>query len=133
MTRVEARIIGGTSGEGLGSIMLTSAEVRLSAVDLIRLAVAEQIRELTARRRLSDGEAVRALRRQYQTDGSISSLPDAGRLNPERETERALKAFTGGTCLLFIDGEQVRELDQPITLGNETKVQFLRLVPLVGG
>lgn len=86
-----------------------------------------------AKRRLSTGEAIRALRRQYQTTGSLASLPEETRLDPQRETERALAAFTTGTCLLFVNGEQVHDLAQHVTLEADTKVQFLRLVPLAGG
>jgi len=133
MVQVEARIVGGSVDEGLGSVLLSPAKQQLMAADLIRLAVGEQIRELTARRRLSAAETVQALRRQYQTSGSISSLPDDPRLDPQREAERALAAFTAGTCLLFVNGEQVRDLNQEVAVGIDTKVQFLRLVPLVGG
>ena len=133
MVQVEARIVGSSLDEGLGSVLLSPAKQQLLAADLIRLAVGEQIRELTARRRLSAAETVRALRRQYQTSGSISSVPDDPRLDARREGERALAAFTAGTCLLFVNGEQVRDLTQDVAIGIDTKVQFLRLVPLVGG
>jgi hypothetical protein len=89
--------------------------------------------DLLATRRLSASEAIRELRRQYQTAGALSSLPDEARLDRTRETERALAAFSAGTCLLFVDGEQVRDLDQRIPLAANTKVQFPRLVPLAGG
>ena len=133
MVQVEARIVGTGVDEGLGSVFLNPVEQRLTATDLIRLAVSEQIRELTARRQFSMSETVRALRRQYQTPGSASSIPEGSSVDPEREVERALAAFTAGTCLFFIDGEQVRDLDQHVPVGIDTKVQFLRLVPLVGG
>lgn len=133
MVQVEARIVGTGVDEGLGSVFLNPVEQRLTATDLIRLAVSEQIRELTARRQFSMSETVRALRRQYQSAGSASSIPEGSSVDPEREVERALAAFTAGTCLLFIDGEQVRDLDQQVPVGIDTKVQFLRLVPLVGG
>jgi len=132
MVEVEARIVGGIANAGLGSVFLQLAQ-DCRAADLIRLGVTEQIRELVAKRRLSQGEAILALRRQYQADGSLPSLPHDGRLDPARETERALAAFAAGACLLFVDGEQIHDLNELITLETDTKVQFLRLVPLAGG
>jgi len=133
MIELEARIVGSAESKGLGSVFLSPEQQDATAADLIRLGVDEQIRELLATRRLSASEAIRELRRQYQTAGSLSSLPDDARLDRTRETERALAAFSAGICLLFVDGEQVRDLDQRIPLAANTRVQFLRLVPLAGG
>lgn len=133
MVEIEARIVGGSGDRGLGSVFLSPAQRDATASELIALGVDEQIRELLAKRRLSTGEAIRALRRQYQTIGSLTSLPEETRLDAQRETERALAAFTAGTCLLFVNGEQVHDLTQHLTLEADTKVQFLRLVPLAGG
>ncbi len=80
--------------------------------------------ELLATRRLSASEAIRELRRQYQTAGALSSLPDEARLDRTRETERALAAFSAGTCLLFVDGEQVRDLDRRNPLGPPTSFEL---------
>jgi len=44
MVQVEARIVGGSVDEGLGSVLLSPAKQQLMAADLIRLAVGEQIR-----------------------------------------------------------------------------------------
>jgi hypothetical protein len=73
------------------------------------------------------------MRRQYQITGALSSLPDKSRLDADREAESAPAAFKAGTCLLFINGEQIHELERRIELGVDTKVQFLRLIPLAGG
>lgn len=133
MVEIEARIVGGSGERGLGSVFFSPAERVATAGELIRLGVDEQIRELVAKRRLSTSEAIRALRRQYQTTGSLAPLPEETRLEPQRETERALAAFAAGTCLLFVNGEQVHDLARQVTLDADTKVQFLRLVPLAGG
>jgi len=133
MVEIEACIVGGSGDRGLGSVFLSPAQRDATASELIKLGVDEQIRELLAKRRLSTSEAIRALRRQYQTTGSLASLPEETRLDAPRETGRALAAFTAGTCLLFVNGEQVHDLAQQVTLEADTKVQFLRLVPLAGG
>lgn len=51
----------------------------------------------------------------------------------EAECERALAAFGANNFFLLIDGNQVNDLDEVITIKPNTSVSFLRLVPLVGG
>jgi hypothetical protein len=47
--------------------------------------------------------------------------------------ERACASFERNGFLLFVDGHQVGELDERIELRPESEVQFVKLVPLVGG
>jgi hypothetical protein len=51
----------------------------------------------------------------------------------ERQYEQALKAFRGNGVIILVDDRQVEELDEEIELRTDTRVAFLRLVPLVGG
>jgi hypothetical protein len=45
----------------------------------------------------------------------------------------ALIAFEDGLYYVFLDELQIESLDQPLYLGAESQVTFLRLVPLAGG
>ena len=47
--------------------------------------------------------------------------------------ERACSSFERNGFLLLVDGRQVVELDEPIALRADSEVQFVKLVPLVGG
>jgi hypothetical protein len=47
--------------------------------------------------------------------------------------ERACSSFLRNGFLLIVDGRQVAELDEAIELQPESEVQFVKLVPLVGG
>jgi hypothetical protein len=47
--------------------------------------------------------------------------------------QTALEAFDDGLYFVFIDDEQVEELDAPIRLRSDSSVTFLRLVALAGG
>jgi len=55
------------------------------------------------------------------------------RIDPETQTELALKAFAGNGFLVLVGDRQVTELDEEIDLVLGTEVTFLKLVPLVGG
>ncbi|MEU0402573.1 hypothetical protein ABZ318_20505 [Streptomyces sp. NPDC006197] len=46
---------------------------------------------------------------------------------------RAVEAFGRNGFLVLVGDRQVEELDETVTVGPETEVVFLRLVPLVGG
>jgi len=47
--------------------------------------------------------------------------------------ERACSSFERNGFLILVDGRQVSELDERIELVVDSEVQFIKLVPLVGG
>ena len=53
--------------------------------------------------------------------------------SPERQIERALKAFEENGFILLIDDTQIEALDADVTIDPDTVVTFLRLTPLAGG
>ncbi|WP_329545883.1 hypothetical protein OG548_16780 [Streptomyces sp. NBC_01356] len=55
------------------------------------------------------------------------------RIDPDAQTELALKAFAGNGFLLLVGDRQVTDLDEEIELLMGTEVTFLKLVALVGG
>lgn len=55
------------------------------------------------------------------------------KLDWERQFERACSSFEQKGFLVFVGNVQVMGLDQALTLQAETEVQFVKLVPLVGG
>jgi len=54
-------------------------------------------------------------------------------LDPEREYQRALQAFASNGFRVFVAGRQIESLDEEIDLPSGGDVEFLKLVPLVGG
>ena len=54
-------------------------------------------------------------------------------LDWQKQFERACAAFQRNGFLLLVDEKQVSELDEPIELRADSEVQFVKLVPLVGG
>lgn len=51
----------------------------------------------------------------------------------EQAFARAIEAFQDGLYFLFINGQQQKDLDQPIPIANTLHLMFLRLTALVGG
>jgi len=54
-------------------------------------------------------------------------------LDWEVQVERTCSSFERNGFLVLVDGRQVCELDERIDLRPESEVQFVKLVPLVGG
>jgi len=54
-------------------------------------------------------------------------------VDPVAQYERALQAFDGNGFIVLVDDRQMEQLDDEIPLHPETRVTFLKLVPLVGG
>jgi hypothetical protein len=54
-------------------------------------------------------------------------------VDPQSAVATALLAFEDGLYYVFIDGVQVESLEQTVFVGDDTHVQFVRLVALAGG
>jgi hypothetical protein len=54
-------------------------------------------------------------------------------LNWEAQFDRACSSFERNGFLLVVDGRQATSLDERIELRADSEVQFIKLVPLVGG
>lgn len=55
------------------------------------------------------------------------------RVNPEKQIEVALKAFSSNGFFILIDEMQAEELGQWVTIKPDTIISFVKLTPLVGG
>lgn len=62
--------------------------------------------------------------------GGREDEPD---VDPEQAVETALLAFQDGLYYVFVDEQQVTELDAPVPLRAASRLMFLRLVALAGG
>lgn len=60
-------------------------------------------------------------------------LAKARPIDEGEQITKALEAFERNGFLLFVGDEQADDLDAEIVVGEEVKVSFVRLVPLVGG
>jgi hypothetical protein len=135
---VRSRVPGGT-GPALPAVLLDLESERTTVAELIRRAVAEQIRELRA----DAARCRQILDRQYLSDADIRAgaasgvvrYPDGEVAVPDADEEaaRAQRAFTAGVFAVFVGGRQVTDLDGPVVLRLGEPVVFLRLTPLVGG
>ncbi|MFC7761859.1 hypothetical protein ACFQY4_30280 [Catellatospora bangladeshensis] len=133
---VRSRVPG---GERLPDVLIELARERTTVRELIRAAVAEQVRAWRG-----DHSRCRAmLDRQYLTDAEVRAqaatgvvrLPGRAEADPDPDAEvaRAWRAFEAGAFALFVNGVQADALDEEIVLRLGEPVVFVRLTALVGG
>ena len=73
------------------------------------------------------------LRRRIEEEARQRVAEGRSAVDPEVQIEQATLAFQAHHLLLLVDDRQVETLDEELTIGVDTRVTFLRLVPLVGG
>ncbi|MFF6976774.1 hypothetical protein ACFZAV_03280 [Streptomyces sp. NPDC008343] len=127
VTFVDETTSGGRS-DGWG---IEIAEERLTVRELIRRRVFQEVAEYNAR----TPEVFQGLVQPQDTERVLNgyAVRTRRRIDPEAQTEQALKAFAGNGFLVLVGDRQVTELDDQIELGLGTEITFLKLVALVGG
>lgn len=135
-------------GPVLAPVELTLTVEQISVRELIGRAVTEQIHAL-ARQHQANAKVIQmALARHYLTAKDVEVQAAEGRirlarpqklgaappaLNPEQEIAKALDGFEKRAFRVVVDGVMLGSLDDRVALGQDAKVFFLRLMPLVGG
>ena len=60
-------------------------------------------------------------------------LRKAREIDAEKQYYIALDAYQKNGFFILVDNYQVGDLEEPIIVGDDTKVSFVRMTPLVGG
>ncbi|GAB2860892.1 hypothetical protein GCM10027074_30020 [Streptomyces deserti] len=120
-----------TTGDRSAAWGLEIAEERLTVRELIRRRVFQEVAEYNARR----PEVFQGLVQPADTERVLNgyAVRTRRRIDPETQTELALRAFGGNGFLVLVGDRQVTDPDEEIELTLGTEVTFLKLVPLVGG
>jgi hypothetical protein len=116
-------------GTALGELTLELLTERTTVRELIRSRVYQEVTEHNARRVSRWAGLV-----QLDPDAVMPPQGQAPRrVDWEAQVERATRAFTTGTLLIMADGRQAETLDDEIEVRVDSTVDFLRLMPLIGG
>lgn len=118
-------------GEALHSFDLELPDPTITARELIRARVYEEVR---AHNR-SAAERFHGLVQPSGTERDLNGYRFKKRrpLDWQKQVEVALEAFESNGFLLLVDDQQVTSLDEEVHLRPDSRVSFLKLVPLVGG
>ena len=133
-----------TEGETVYS--LTVLEERITTKELICRSVREHVRKLGVGGYFDRSD--KSLSQLYLTQTDINSMVSEGKIALSKNIKRidyhsenflslaenkALRAFNSGRLTIFVKGRQLIDLDEDLDFEDQTKVVFLRLIPLQGG
>lgn len=120
-----------SSQEAIGEISLDFLTERVTAREIIRSRIYQEVSEFNARKT----KAFRGLvQPQIATTSSTGEQNQkAVRIDWEKQFDVAISSFLRNGFLLLIDDRQITDLDAEIELKFDTRVSFLKLVPLIGG
>jgi hypothetical protein len=120
-----------TLGETTGELTLEFLTERVSAREIIRSRVYQEVTEYNARQAGLFRGLVQPRDAEQTREGFRLRSPR--RIDWKEQYEAALSSFAKNRFLLLVDNHQVTDLDTEIELRHDTSVSFLRLVPLIGG
>ena len=120
-----------TAGETTGGLTLEFLDERVTARELIRARIYQEVSEYNA----GLSATFRGLVQPTDAERTLNGfrMREHKRIDWERQFARALDAFMTNGFILLVDDRQVESLDEEILLRHDSKVSFLRLTPLVGG
>ena len=120
-----------TSGERRQTLTLQLPEPTITARELIRARVFEEVRAFNE----TLPERFQGLVQPTDTERDLNGfrLQERRKLDWHEQSRAALEAFGRNGFLLLVDDRQVESLEEEIRVRPETRVTFLKLVPLVGG
>lgn len=123
-----------TSGSRERALVLDMEDERVSARELIRRRVFQEVAEARARAAVGQYHgSVGRTKTEALLNGPRESRHPLRWMDPEEEYEAAVRMFEQNGFLLLAGERQLTELDEEIELVLGMEVTFLKLVPLVGG
>jgi hypothetical protein len=123
-------IFGLPTGQRISHVRLTLPVATLTVQELIAHKVRQEVEEFFTHQR-SDVSG------EYLTPeellGVTTSASRGVTVTALDEIARAQQAFTARAYMIVVDNQRVWEPDTLLTLRPETQVEFIKILPLVGG
>ena len=115
----------------LGDEVITVDQASTSARELIRSRVKQEVERYNQ----TLPEVFQGLVQPEESEQILNGfrMKAPRPLDWEVQNERACSSFERNGFLMLVNGVQVLELDEPLELREDSEVQFVKLVPLVGG
>ena len=119
------------AGRRTEALTLDFLTERITARALIRSRVYQEVKDYNTKRPEYFRGLVEPVDAERVLDGY--KLRKERRIDWEKQYELALETFERNGFFILVGGRQVEELDEEIEIRVDTKVSFVKLVPLVGG
>lgn len=119
------------TGERLQSFTVDNLAERMSVREIIRARIWQEVSDQNHREPARNRGPVRPTVTELLLNGA-EARPRT-KVDWEEAFSRACAAFETNGIFVIIGDRQAEFLDEAFDIGVETEIQFVRLVPLVGG
>ena len=119
------------SGHTTYELTLDFLTEHITVRELIRSRVYQEVQDFNLRKDNIFNGLVQPTESEVTLNGF--RLKERRQIDWQRQYEKAVEAFEATRIILLIDDKQAESLDDHIVIRTDTKVTFLRLVPLFGG
>ena len=118
-----------------GKLYRESSLELVSSRTTLREVLQQRIRQEVEKHNSSDRELFSGLVQPAETEQKLNGyeLRKPRKVSYEKQVEFAIEAFESNGFFVLLDDRQVEDLDTPITVRNDSKFSFIKLVPIVGG
>lgn len=130
---VNLRIVDETSsGEIYNEIVLRLASTRVRARDVIEERVRQEVQKFNDAK---SGKLFSGLVQPKNTEKELNGyrLKKPKIIDADEQVAIAISAFSDNKFFFLVDDMQVESLDDEFGITGETKISFLKLIPVVGG
>ena len=119
------------SGIPTNELTLDFLTEHITVRELIRSRVYQEVKDYNMRK----SQYFRGLIQPTHAEVTLNGYKLKARrdIDWERQYDKAIEAFEKTRIIILIDDKQAESLDQDLVIRTDTKVSFLRLMPLVGG
>jgi hypothetical protein len=119
------------TGNPVSAFPLELLTERVTVRELIRSRVYQEVEDYNRRA----PEYFRGLVQPTDAEQTLNGyrVRTARQINWKTQFDNAVEAFERNQFFILVDDRQAEELDDEITLTPDTRVSFVKLVPLVGG
>jgi len=119
------------AGQNIAEHPLELLSERLTVRELIRSRVYYEVPDYNSRRPDSFNGLVRPTDAEQALNGY--KLAPGRTIDWQQQFSKASDAFTHNGFFILVDDRQPESLDEELVLTPQTRVSFVKLVPLVGG
>lgn len=124
---VTTHIFGLPGGQRTVPVSVTVPSADLSVRELIARKIEQEWSECADRQRPGlSGEA-------FSCEALLGAAPPAPHSDAREEIERAQQAFAAREFMVVVDDQRVRDPDEVLVVGPDTRVEFIKILPMVGG
>jgi hypothetical protein len=119
------------SGERLNSLSFEVLTERLTVRELIRARVYQEVQDYNQKQQ----STYRGLVQPTDSESVLNGyrLRSPRQIDWKAQFDMALEAFQRNGFFVLIDEHQAEDLDEEVVIGRDTEINFVKLVPLVGG